>query len=470
MIEEKKLKEEIIIRIFSAIILSACTGSCLFLYWNILCRCFMNKGNQWLFELGIKITLVCYYIPVIYIILVSFYEDGFLFDIPTILYYKVINIVFIIWVIGIIGSFGILARQVYQLRKAKRQCFRCKQWMIQILEECKRKMKIKKEISIVWGYQINVPMITGIFRPCIFLPVKEFSEEELKICLYHELNHYKKHDILWNYLSSGIVCIHWYFPLVRKVWQEIDQWSEISCDIRSIQYVGTVKRYFSIIVDMSEETRGIRAYTMTCLFENASLLEKRIKYVRKYIERGKSRVMFIVILLLIFLMVGGVSVYAMTDKYHEIYVDWVQETEKEVKITDGVEINYNKLKEQEDKLSKKGKKNIINVNLKGDTATGIHDTINGNERICYKDIYVKRGEQINIDIANEKEFDKIQIRVGISCDGKNIRYVEEKRDDKINHNFNIDQEGRYAVYIENINNKKVKVVGSLAIIIKGEFK
>lgn len=464
------MKEEVIIRIFSAIILSAFTGSCLFLYWNILCRCFMNEGNQRLFELGIKITLLCYYVPVIYIMLVSFYEDGFLFDIPKILYYKVINIIFIVWMIGSIGSFGILTRQIYQLRKAKRQCFKCKKWMIQILEECKRKMKIKKDISIVWGYQINVPMIAGMIRPCIFLPVKEFSKDKLKICLYHELNHYKKQDILWNYLSSGIICIHWYFPLVRKVWQEIDQWSEISCDIRSVQYVGSVKKYFSIIVDMSEETREIRAYTMVCLFENVSLLEKRIKYVRKYIKRGKSRVPFVAILVLIFLILGGVSVYAMTDQYHEIYVDWVRENEKEVKVTDGEEINYNKLKEKRGKLSKNEKENIINVNLKGDTATGINDTINRKERICYKGIYVKNGEQITLDIANQKEFDKFRIRVGIGYDGKNIRYVEEKRDDKINHNFNIDKEGQYNVYIENISNKKVKVLGSLAIIIKGEIE
>lgn len=353
-----------------------------------------------------------------------------------------------------------------QVRKNEKRCFESKQWMKHTLEICKREMKIQKEINLFMGYQINVPMIAGLFHPCIFLPVKEFTEEELEICLYHELNHYKKHDILWNYLSSGIVCIHWYFPLVRKVWRDMDQWSEISCDIRSIAYVGSMKKYFSMILKMSEETSGFQTYTMACLFENTSLLEKRMIYVKRYISRGRSKVIFMFILLFIFFMAGGVSIYAMTDKYHHIYVDWVQEKTVEVEESKDNNPSYKKMKEMKGKLRKDQVEKIVKANLKGDEMIPINHTIGANGRILYKNIYVKKGQKI--DISTARNANNHKIRIGISCDDKEVRYVEDEGEDEVSHIFNINYEGKYDVYIENMSDKKIKIIGVLAIILEGE--
>lgn len=460
------MKEEIIIRIFSAIILSVCTGSIIFLYWKILCKCFMNQWNHVIFELGVKLALLCYYVPIVYIVLASSYEDGFLFGIPKISYYKVINILLILWMIGIIVSTSVLCKSMWKLAKVKKQCFECKTWIKQILEECKKEMEIKKDISLVWGYQVNVPMISGLFQPCIFLPVKEFSKDELKICLYHELNHYKRHDILWNYLSSGIICIHWYFPLVRKVWREIDQWSEISCDIKSIQYVGSIKKYFYVILAMSEKMNGFKTYTVACLFENISLLEKRIKCVSTYIKRKQSKGTFMFLLFVVFLIASGTSVYAMADKYHDIYVKWVKEKTVEIEETNDENSDYKKMDEIKGELKNTLTEKTVKVNLKGDSLAPINHTIDKKGRIRYKNLYVKKGQQI--DVCTARDANGHKIRIGISHNGKNFRYVEDKGEDEVGHIFNIEEGGKYDVYIENLSDKKLKIVGALTIVLEGE--
>ncbi|MFR8617580.1 MAG: M56 family metallopeptidase [Anaerostipes hadrus] len=73
------------------------------------------------------------------------------------------------------------------------------------------------------------------------------EEEQLKTCIYHELTHYKKHDIFWNYIACLMVCIHWYCPWIRTVFRKNDEWSEVICDLSAIGYVGSAKRYFTTI-------------------------------------------------------------------------------------------------------------------------------------------------------------------------------------------------------------------------------
>ena len=441
--------EEILIRIFSAIVLSMLFGSILFLYWKILCRCFMNQGSQRLFEWTIKIVLLSYYIPIVYLILTSFYEDGYMFYvIPK--FRKVIYAIVIIWMAGTIISFGRLLKDMIWLNKEKRQCFKCKRWMEEILAECKKEMKITEEIQLVWGYGINVPMISGLLHPYIFLPVKNFSKDELRVCLYHELNHYRKRDVLWTYLSSGMICVHWYFPLVRKVWRDMDQWSEISCDMNCVRYVGSVKKYFITILDLGREMRGYKTYTMACLFEDTNLLEERIRYTEKYIKRGASKTVFIMILFVVFMMAGSTSTYAMTAKYHEKYVEWVKENEIEIEEPCD-DVSYKKMEEKQETIGKKKTEKRIQVNLKGDTAAAINHTVDPQGGIWFENIEVKKGEYIDVSMASQENFKKI--RVGISRDRKNIRYVEES----------------YNVYIENIGEDRLEIVGSLAIMIEGEM-
>lgn len=457
--------EEILIRIFSAILLSMCVGTILFLYWKILCKFFMNQGSQRLFERTLKIVLLSYYIPIIYLVLLNFYEDGYIFYvIPK--FKKLIYVAVIIWIVGIIVSFGRILKDIIWLEREKRRCFDCKQWIQQIFAECKHEMKINKEIQIVWGYGIKVPMISGLIHPCVFLPVKEFSKDELRVCLYHELNHYQRRDIFWNYLTSGIICIHWYFPLMRRVWREMDQWSEISCDMNSIQYVGSIQKYFLTILDMSSEMKGYKAYTVACLFENANLLEQRILYTKEYIKRGSSKTIFMIMLFIAFMIAGSTSIFAMTAKYHEGYVEWVKGNENEIEESCD-DVGYKNMEEKQENNKKKRIEKRIKVNLKGDTAVAINHTIDSQGGIWFENIEVKKGEYIDISIASQENFKKI--RVGISRNKKDIRYVEEKNKDEVEHAFLINKGGRYDVYVENIGEDRLEIVGSLAIMIEGEM-
>ena len=52
-----------------------------------------------------------------------------------------------------------------------------------IFEDCKRELGIRRSIEVLQGYRIQIPMTAGILKPCVFLPVEDMEEEQLKTCI-----------------------------------------------------------------------------------------------------------------------------------------------------------------------------------------------------------------------------------------------------------------------------------------------
>ena len=272
---------EILVRIFSAICLSMCTGSCMFVFWMALRKFFADKIRPKVYDLILKIILIAYYVPAGYLLVNIFFDNGYVFDFTgTII--KAFYAISLFWLAGAIATVLKFGERTFRIRREKERCFPCKMYVQKIFEDCKRELGIRRSIEVLQGYRIQIPMTAGILKPCVFLPVEDMEEEQLKTCIYHELTHYKKHDIFWNYIACLMVCIHWYCPWIRTVFRKNDEWSEAICDLSAIGYVGSAKRYFTTIFEMSQKSQGIKAYRAACLFESRDSLEQRIYYAMMY--------------------------------------------------------------------------------------------------------------------------------------------------------------------------------------------
>ncbi len=71
---------EILVRIFSAIFLSMCTGSCMFVFWMALRKFFADKIRPKVYDLILKIILIAYYVPAGYLLVNIFFDNGYVFD------------------------------------------------------------------------------------------------------------------------------------------------------------------------------------------------------------------------------------------------------------------------------------------------------------------------------------------------------------------------------------------------------
>lgn len=450
---------EILVRIFSAIFLSMCTGSCMFVFWMALRKIFADRIYPKVYDVILKIVLIAYYVPAGYLLVNIFFDNGYVFDFTgTII--KAFYAISLFWLAGAIATVLKFGERTFRIRREKERCFPCKMYVQKIFEDCKRELGIRRSIEVLQGYRIQIPMTAGILKPCVFLPVEDMEEEQLKTCIYHELTHYKKHDIFWNYIACLMVCIHWYCPWIRTVFRKNDEWSEVICDLSTIGYVGSAKRYFTTIFEMSQKSQGIKAYRAACLFESQDSLEQRIYYAMMYRKQKKIKYVAVIAMTVIFCGMSVTSTLAVSNGYQKVYTKWVQETEieEEADIAETEEVSYEEKRAiLKDEIGEKIKK----INMKNNDVRTLKESIKSGKRIRYKKIYAKQNQVIEISVAGDKKFQNI--KVGIADKNNNIRYIQDNKVEEVIHAFIIKKEGIYNVFIESENKDKVEIIAMIAL-------
>lgn len=450
---------EILVRIFSAIFLSMCTGSCMFVFWMALRKIFADRIYPKVYDVILKIILIAYYVPAGYLLVNIFFDNGYVFDFTG----TIINVFYAIalfWLAGAIATVLKFGERTFRIRREKERCFPCKMYVQKIFEDCKRELGIRRSIEVLQGYRIQIPMTAGILKPCVFLPVEDMEEEQLKTCIYHELTHYKKHDIFWNYIACLMVCIHWYCPWIRTVFRKNDEWSEVICDLSAIGYVGSAKRYFTTIFEMSQKSQGIKAYRAACLFESRDSLKQRIYYAMMYRKQKKIKYAAVIAMTVIFCGMSVTSTLAVSKGYQKVYTKWVQETEieEEADIAETEEVSYEEKRAiLKDEIGEKIKK----INMKNNDVRTLKESIKSGKRIRYKKIYAKQNQVIEISVAGDKKFQNI--KVGIADKNNNIRYIQDNKVEEVIHAFIIKKEGIYNVFIESENKDKVEIIAMIAL-------
>ena len=366
------------------------------------------------------------------------------------------------WLAGAIATVLKFGERTFRIRREKERCFSCKTYVQETFEECKRELGIRGSIEVLQGYRIQIPMTAGILKPCVFLPVEDMEEEQLKTCIYHELTHYKKHDIFWNYIACLMVCIHWYCPWITTVFRKNDEWSEVLCDLSAIAYVGSAKRYFTTIFEMSQKSQGIKAYRAACLFESQDSLEQRIYYAMMYRRQKGIKYAAVIAMTVIFCGMSVTSILAASKGYQKVYTKWVQETEVEIEEPDEEDDDDEIVYEEKTGVLENDKSETIKkVKLAKTNAMTIETYIKAGKRLRYKGLSPKRNENIEILIGTKKKCKSM--KVGIIDSQNKIRYIQDGGTDLVECKFKIKEGGKYDVFIEMEGMKKKKISGMIAI-------
>ena len=89
-----------------------------------------------------------------------------------------------------------------------------------------------QKFSVRLSDKITVPMVWGIFRPVILLPIGagSWQTERLRAVLFHELAHIKRQDWVMQMIAQIVCAIYWFNPLVwfAARWMRIE--AEQACD------------------------------------------------------------------------------------------------------------------------------------------------------------------------------------------------------------------------------------------------
>lgn len=128
---------------------------------------------------------------------------------------------------------------------------------------------------------IRTPMVFGILRPQIYLPV-EMNPEFYDCVLQHERIHLRRLDYLWKILAYLISIVHWVNPVVWLAYYLLCCDMEKACDEAVTEHLEREDRqeYAEALLAMSTDTTARRVFATPVCFDEGDI-KGRIRHVLK---------------------------------------------------------------------------------------------------------------------------------------------------------------------------------------------
>lgn len=128
------------------------------------------------------------------------------------------------------------------------------------LEHLAVELNMARQVGLAFSNRIAGPMLIGVFRPLILLPVglvSRLSSRELEMVLAHELAHLQRADHLVNLFQNIVETLLFYHPVVRWVSNVIRAERELASDDQVARLTGDRICYAETLLKL-EKARGSR--------------------------------------------------------------------------------------------------------------------------------------------------------------------------------------------------------------------
>jgi len=145
---------------------------------------------------------------------------------------SILAVIIGIWLIGVVVFLG------YHFIKHYRYIRHLLRWQQKVTDESvltmfkalKRELNVATEVELIVSPVVTSPLVTGVIRPTIVLPHKNFDKETLHFILKHELIHFKQKDVWVRCLILIATALHWFNPFMTFMAKESKNLCEMACD------------------------------------------------------------------------------------------------------------------------------------------------------------------------------------------------------------------------------------------------
>lgn len=144
-------------------------------------------------------------------------------------------------------------------------------------------LNITKFVKAAFSEWVDVPCITGFFKPVILLPVSltcNLSALEIESILLHELAHIKRNDYLLNFIQQVTGILLFFNPFARLVARIINRERENCCDDIVVKVTGSPLIYAQALLNLEENKQYRRQLALAAATKKYELLN-RIERIMK---------------------------------------------------------------------------------------------------------------------------------------------------------------------------------------------
>lgn len=221
------------------------------------------------------------------------------------------------WLIGVFGYFTLhYGRYIYFRRGLKRLSNRINDERIcGYLDFERERLGISKPLKIRYSQLIDTPMLVGLIKSEIILPRLDYTDDELKLILRHELFHYKRKDILYQLITLIFVSLHWFNPFVHLMAKAIELDGETSCDEKTLENRTYEEKLFygDMLIKLLKTQTQKKSYMTTTFFGGKKGMKKRLTLIasRKARRKGAAAMALVTVMAII----TSIGAAAMDNEY-----------------------------------------------------------------------------------------------------------------------------------------------------------
>lgn len=175
-----------------------------------------------------------------------------------------------------------------------------------LLSSCKAALGVHGEVKLMLNPKIKSPMLVGLRRPMILLPISNVQEIDLKLVLTHELIHLKRKDLCVKMLALLAETVHWFNPLVHVLRKDVSTWGELTCDEALAAEMSYEERklYGEAILNTLDNHSGMNTAFCSSLCEKRKHIERRLTMLLNVKKMKKHIAVFAVVAIVAIASVG----------------------------------------------------------------------------------------------------------------------------------------------------------------------
>ena len=245
-------------------------------------------------------------------------------DTPSVTGYILLGI----WIVGMLAMMILIIKSSLRLRTIKRSALSLQNPEVRRLyNKCLNEMKIAKNIPVYSTAFLKSPIIVGLLKPCIYLPIhliSDYHESDMRYMLLHELQHYRHKDALANYLMNFVGVLYWFNPFVWFALREMRNDREIACDTSVLKMLeaGDYEDYGNTLINFIEKVSSSPFPFASSLSGNMKQMKRRIINIASYekptfYKKLKGLTAFILIAVLILGLTPFISTYAADESRYQ---------------------------------------------------------------------------------------------------------------------------------------------------------
>lgn len=322
-----------------AVFLTSITGSVLFVIWYVIGKILEKTGFIHVMYELFKTVLAFWFFPLGFLVMAvenELHWGGVLFHYTPAIK-RSCTIFLLIWLTGMvcflldyIRKNRILNRHYHELVPVDGR-----EW--DLFNEICGEMHIRPgKLDLVVDYKAKTPYLCGLRRQYVVLPVREYTDRQLRVIYVHELTHYKQNSQLWRHITAIAKAVYFFNPFIFLLQRQLEFWEEYICDYEAIPKVESMKVYFGEIMNTITGKLSDQELLNTQLVKSKPQLLKRIEMMEKtyQIDQHRYRILPVIVIGMM-LMISTLSIHVLThwmgDRYVEYYLQTVEENVIEIK-------------------------------------------------------------------------------------------------------------------------------------------